>query len=38
LLEVEIRVPKKLNAAAKKALKTFDAQTDDFRGEVEGLR
>ena len=40
LLEVEIRLPKKLNAAAKKALKEFAAQsdTDDFRSEVDSSR
>ncbi|MCI1984795.1 MAG: DnaJ domain-containing protein [Bifidobacteriaceae bacterium] len=38
LLDVEIRLPKKLDAAAKKALKAFAAQTEDFEAEVKNGR
>lgn len=38
LLEVEIRLPKKLNAAAKKALKSFATETEDFQADLESAR
>ena len=38
LLEVEVRMPKKLNAAAKKALKSFATATEDFQADLEGAR
>lgn len=38
LLEVEVRLPRRLGAAAKKALKEFDAETEAFRTEVDSAR